>query len=97
MDMVVIRLARTGSKHNPSYRVTVADQRSAVKGRFIEVIGHYHPLSKDKTALIDRKKYDNWVKKGAQPSRVVANLYKKLKPKEEAKPNGTQGNSGRSD
>lgn len=95
--MVVIRLARTGSKHNPSYRVTVADQRAAVRGRFIEVIGHYHPLSKDKTALIDREKYDNWVKKGAQPSRVVANLYKKLKTKEEGKSDGTQGNRGRSD
>ena len=95
--MVVIRLARTGSKHNPSYRVTVADQRAAVKGRFIEVIGHYQPLSKDKTARIDGEKYDNWVKKGAQPSRVVANLYKKLKTKEEGKSDGTQGNRGRSD
>ena len=94
--MVVIRLARTGSKHSPSYRVTVADQRSAVRGRYIEVIGHYHPLSKDKNVLIDTKRYDSWIQKGAQPSRVVANLYKKLKSKEEDAPNGTQGNRGRS-
>ncbi|MCY4512550.1 MAG: 30S ribosomal protein S16 [Bdellovibrionales bacterium] len=94
--MVVIRLARTGSKHNPSYRVTVADQRSAVRGRYIEVIGHYHPLSKDKNVLIDKKRYDIWIQKGAQPSRVVANLYKKLKPGKEDAPNGTQGNRGRS-
>lgn len=96
MDMVVIRLARTGSKHNPSYRVTVADQRAAARGRFIEVIGHYQPLSKDKKVLIDTERYDSWVKKGARPSQVVANLYKRLNAKSEEAPNGTQRNSGKS-
>ena len=76
--MVVIRLARTGSKHNPKYRVTVADSRKSPKGRFIEQIGHFDPLSKDKRAIIDNEKYMAWVKKGAQPSQRVKSLYKKV-------------------
>ena len=76
--MVVIRLARTGSKHNPKYRVTVADSRKSPKGRFIEQIGHFDPLSKDKRAIIDSEKYIAWVKKGAQPSQRVKSLYKKM-------------------
>ena len=50
-----------------------------VKGRYIELIGHYDPLSKDKKAVIDRTKYEDWVKKGAKPSQRVQNLFLKLK------------------
>ena len=95
--MVVIRLARAGSKNRPGYRITVSDQRRSTRGRFIEVIGRYHPLSGDKKALINTEKYENWIKKGAQPSQTVANLYKKLtKNKKEAQLNGTQGNHRKS-
>ena len=41
--MVVIRLARVGSKHDPKYRITVADSRKYVTGKFIEVLGSYIP------------------------------------------------------
>ena len=94
--MVVIRLARKGAKHNPHYRVTVADQRFSATGRFIEVIGHYHPLSQNKNFVMDKGRYDSWIQKGARPSRTVANLYKKMKSNKEESPNGTQGNSGQS-
>ena len=76
--MLVIRLARTGSKHNPKYRVAVADSRKPVKGRFIELIGYFDPLSKDKKAVIDKEKYQLWLKKGAQPSSRVRSLFTKL-------------------
>ena len=76
--MVVIRLSRRGSKHNPKYKIAVADKRFAVTGRHIELIGHYDPLSKDKTVTIDKQKYEEWLKKGAQPSKTVRNLYKKI-------------------
>lgn len=82
--MVVIRLARRGARHNPKYRVMVADSRRSAQGRFIEIIGHYDPLSKDKKPVIDSKKYESWIAKGAKPSQTVANLYKKTqKPKEQ--------------
>ena len=78
--MVVIRLCRTGSKNRPKYRLAVADSRKPVKGRFIEIIGHYDPLSNasEKKAVIDREKYKAWLKKGARPSRRVESLFAKL-------------------
>ena len=76
--MVVIRLSRTGSKNRPSYRIAVADSRKKVKGRFIEIIGHYAPLSKNKAAKIDKEKYKSWIAKGAQPSQSVKSLFAKL-------------------
>ena len=76
--MTVIRLARTGSKNNPKYRITVADSRKALKGRFIEQIGYFDPISKDKKADLDKKKYMEWLKKGAKPSQRVKSLYNKM-------------------
>ena len=76
--MVVIRLSRTGAKNNPKYRVAVADSRKPLGGRFIEIIGHYDPVSKDKKAVIDKSKYESWLKKGAKPSGRVRSLFAKL-------------------
>ena len=85
--MVVIRLSRRGARHNPKYRVTVADSRQSAKGRFIEIIGHYSPLSEEKTLVIDSEKYTHWVAKGAKPSETVANLYKRMQnPEKRVKP-----------
>ena len=75
--MVVIRLKRVGVKHNPCYRVAVADSRRSVLGKSIEIIGHYSPF-KDKKVFIQRDRYDYWLKKGAQPSQTVKSLFKKL-------------------
>ena len=36
--MVVIRLARVGCKHNPKYRVAVADQRRAATGSISKLL-----------------------------------------------------------
>src|SRR5206468_4558678 len=71
---VTIRLRRTGTTKRPSYRVVVADSRSPRDGRFIEVLGHYSPLTQPPTVSIDRAKVDEWIKKGAQPSNTVRKL-----------------------
>ena len=76
--MVVIRLSRVGATNNPKYRVTVADSRNSAKGRFIDQIGFYDPLSKDKKMTIDKEKYESWLQKGAQASRTVKSLFSKL-------------------
>ena len=83
--MVVIRLTRKGAKHDPKYRVAVADSRRSAKGRFIEVIGHYDPLSKDKRPVINSQKYIDWISKGAKPSKTVESLYKKVQNQEDQK------------
>ncbi|MCY4321405.1 MAG: 30S ribosomal protein S16 [Bdellovibrionaceae bacterium] len=77
--MIVIRLARTGYKHKAKYRVAVADSRKPLKGRFIELIGHFDPFSKNKQAFINKDKYQDWIKKGAKPSLRVKNLFSKLR------------------
>ena len=72
--MVSIRLRRIGSNRRPAYRVVVADSRSPRDGRFIEIIGHYNPLTEPPTVKIDRAKAEAWIGKGAQPSNTVKRL-----------------------
>jgi small subunit ribosomal protein S16 len=71
---VHIRLRRTGTTKRPAYRVVVADSRAARDGRFIEVIGHYDPLTEPPTIEIAVDKATAWMKKGAQPTNTVRNL-----------------------
>ena len=71
---VHIRLRRTGTTKRPAYRVVVADSRAPRDGRFIEIIGHYNPLTEPHTIDIDRGKAEAWLKKGAQPSNTVKHL-----------------------
>ncbi len=77
--MVVIRLARFGSKHRPKYRVTVADQRRAATGKYIEVVGNYNPspMGKEEELRLDMEKVNSWISKGAQPTQRVKSLIKK--------------------
>ena len=76
---VSIRLRRMGSNRRPAYRVVVADSRSPRDGRFIEVIGHYNPLTQPPTVKIDRAKAREWISKGAQPSNTVKRLMENVK------------------
>lgn len=76
---VSIRLRRTGSTRRPSYRVVVADSRSPRDGRFLEIIGHYNPLTQPPTVKIDRAKAQAWIAKGAQPSNTVKRLMGNVK------------------
>lgn len=68
-----------GSNRKPAYRVVVADSRSPRDGRFIEIIGHYNPLTNPPTVAIDRAKAEEWIKKGAQPSNTVKRLIQVVK------------------
>jgi small subunit ribosomal protein S16 len=63
-----------GTTKRPAYRVVVADSRSPRDGRFLEVLGHYSPLTEPPTVAIDREKVEAWIKKGAQPSNTVRKL-----------------------
>jgi small subunit ribosomal protein S16 len=71
---VHIRLRRTWTTKKPAYRVVVADSCAAWDGRFIEVIGHYNPLSDPPLIKIEAEKAVAWIKKGAQPSNTVKHL-----------------------
>lgn len=73
---VRIRLTRVGATKQPSYRVVVADSRSARDSRAIETIGHYNPRSEPVEVNIDADKAKAWLSKGAQPSDTVARLFR---------------------
>jgi small subunit ribosomal protein S16 len=69
--MLVIRMARAGTKKRPFYHIVVADSRSPRDGRFIERLGYYNPLlpkDKEERLKFDIEKAQDWMKKGAQPS-----------------------------
>lgn len=76
--MVVIRLSRGGSKKRPKYRITVADSRAWVKGKFLEVIGNYNPnpRGQEKKLVLDLEKANEWIKNGAQPTERVKSLIR---------------------
>lgn len=73
---VKVRLTRTGSNKQASYRVIVSDSRSPRDGRFIEIIGHYNPRMKPAEIVIDAEKLKAWISKGAQPTDSVKMLMK---------------------
>jgi len=83
--MVKIRLRRVGAKKKPQYRLVVADVRSPRDGGFIEIIGHYNPLTDPETVVIAEDKARHWLERGAQPTDTVARLLAKVGIIEESK------------
>jgi small subunit ribosomal protein S16 len=73
---VRIRLTRVGATKQPTYRVVVADSRSARDSRAIETIGHYNPRTEPIELNVDADKAKAWLAKGAQPSDTVTRLFK---------------------
>ena len=76
--MLKIRLRRTGARHQPSYRVVVADSRAARDGAFVDYLGHYNPRTEPPTVVIDEDKALKWLRQGAQPSDAVRQLLNTL-------------------
>jgi len=75
--MVKIRLRRVGAKSKPSYRLVVADARAPRDGAFIDIIGHFNPLTDPETVVINEEKARHWLSKGAQPTDTAARLLAK--------------------
>jgi small subunit ribosomal protein S16 len=76
---VKIRLARHGRKKAPYYRMVVADGRFARDGRFIEILGFYHPLDRknEEQVRVDEAKVLEWLTRGAQPSDTCRSILRK--------------------
>lgn len=75
--MVKIRLQRTGTKADPHYRIVAADSKYPRDGRFIELLGSYHPAAKNDQILINEEKALAWLTKGAQPTGTVNDILRK--------------------
>ncbi|MBN1197305.1 MAG: 30S ribosomal protein S16 [Candidatus Aminicenantes bacterium] len=76
--MVAIRLTRAGTKHRPFYRIVAVDREKPRESRYIDLIGHYNPMSEPAEVKLDLEKYNEWIKKGAKPSQTVRSLLKKV-------------------
>ena len=74
---VAIRFSRQGKKTSPFYRIVAADKRCARDGRFIELLGTYHPTTK--VLKLDSERYEKWIKVGAQPSGTLAAVIRKTR------------------
>jgi len=69
--VLAIRLARTGKKKHPHYRIVVLDKRKPRNGRTVEVVGTYEPLKKPAAIQLDAERVKYWLSCGAQPSDTV--------------------------
>lgn len=75
--MTTIRLTRIGSKKRPHYRLVVTDSRMKRDGRFIEILGHYHPLENPAKIELKEDRILHYIKNGATLSDTVRSLCEK--------------------
>lgn len=73
---VTIRLRRTGSRNRPYYRLVATDSRMPRDGRFIEILGYYHPIEKPGRVVLEEEKICRWLENGAETSDTVNSLLK---------------------
>ena len=79
--MVIVRLARGGSKKRPFYSINVCDSRCRRDGRFIERLGYYNPMAAGQAVRlnVNQERLAYWQSQGAQLSETVARLVKEAK------------------
>ena len=79
--MVIVRLARGGSKKRPFYSINVCDSRCRRDGRLIERIGYYNPMAAGQAVRlnVNQERLAYWQSQGAQLSETVARLVKEAR------------------
>jgi len=70
--MLVIRYQRRGRKNRPFFKIVVTPKQSPPQGKFLEALGSYDPLRKEK--ILDAERIKHWISNGAQVSASVMNL-----------------------
>ncbi len=74
--MITIRLFRVGKKNQPLFKIVVTDKRNPPRGgNFLEQVGFYNPLTKEKHLKKERIKF--WLSRGAKTSSTLHNLLVK--------------------
>ena len=71
-NMLVIRMQRVGRRNDPAFRVVVTERRSKPQSGEHEILGSYHPKTKQTVLKDERIAY--WMSKGAQVSPSVHHL-----------------------
>ena len=65
-------MQRVGRRNDPAFRVVLTEKRSKPKSGEQEILGSYHPKTKETVLKNERILY--WISKGAQVSATVHNL-----------------------
>lgn len=73
--MLVIRFQRVGRTNDPAFRLVVTEHQNRPQGKHLELLGSYHPKTKEKRFKADRIKH--WLSHGAKPSVTAYNLLLK--------------------
>lgn len=71
---VKLRLQRFGNKKRPYYRIVASNSGQKRDGKFLEILGIYHPVSKGEQVRLEEEKIRKWLNLGAQPSETVKSL-----------------------
>lgn len=75
--MMMLRLARAGTKKRPVYHLVAADRRARRDGKFVENLGYFIP-ARD-VVVVQSERIEYWLSQGAQPTVTAANLIKKVR------------------
>jgi len=78
--VLMIRLARTGARKQPHYRIVVIEKERARGGRPVEVVGTYNPRTSPAEIVLKRERVEYWVSKGAKMSDRVGKIVAKPVP-----------------
>ena len=70
--MLAIRFKRVGRKHQPSFRIVVAEKHSKRDGASVDDIGFYNPITKE--FGVKKERLEHWLRSGAKPTPTVHNL-----------------------
>ena len=72
--MLMIRFQRIGRTNDAAFRIVLLEKERAAKtGRITDRLGTYNPHTKAMT--LDVARAQEWMKKGAQPTDTVRNLF----------------------
>ena len=70
--MLVIRFQRVGRRNDPAFRIVVTEKRSKPKSGELEILGSFHPKTKE--IRLKAERILHWLSQGAQASPRVHNL-----------------------
>jgi len=73
--MLMIRLQRTGRKHEPTFRVVLTDSKNGPKsGKYLETLGWYDTRLQNKAEQLKVDRVRHWMSKGAKLSVTLHNF-----------------------
>lgn len=70
-----IHFSRSGRHGQKQHQIIVSEKNGKAK----DLLGYYHPEIKENPLRLDLARYEEWIKKGAQPSESLKNIIKKNK------------------